>query len=134
VSGVDRSISEIPIGMQVTIDTSAAGFTETPCYFAWLQGTLWEKSNIKFFPVPLPHIDRETYKRFRLRLWMPRTITLLGARMRLANRNFGDEYINFARKQKLYICWIGIQPTATETPEAESPDEAEPECHTVSEG
>ncbi|MGH8531327.1 MAG: hypothetical protein ACREV1_01025 [Gammaproteobacteria bacterium] len=131
---LDRNIEEVPVGMQVTIDTSAAGFTETPCYFAWLQGMLWEKSNIEFFPVPLAHIDRETYKRFRLRLWMPRIVTLLGARVRLANQNFGAEYINFGRKQKLYICWIGIQPTATETTEVECPDEAEPECHTVSEG
>jgi hypothetical protein len=29
----------LPIGLQVTIDTSNAGFAETPCYFAWLNNT-----------------------------------------------------------------------------------------------
>ena len=29
-----------PVGLQVWIDTGAAGFTGRPCYFAWLQGKL----------------------------------------------------------------------------------------------
>ena len=32
---------EIQIGFRVRIDTKAAGFTETPRYFAWLQGPLF---------------------------------------------------------------------------------------------
>src|SRR5204862_5514959 len=28
---------ETSVGLQVTVDTSAAGFSEVPCYFAWLQ-------------------------------------------------------------------------------------------------
>src|SRR4029079_12388115 len=30
-------LTDIPIGFQVRVDTSASGFTETPRYFAWLQ-------------------------------------------------------------------------------------------------
>ncbi len=132
------------LGVQVTVDTSGAGFTETPCYFAWLQGTLWDQVHLNFFPVPIVHIDRETYRRFRFRLWMPSIIAVIGARLRYANvepdlstvsgpsiplnlaflnmnttmstvnvqtqpRNFATDFVNFARQQKLHVCWLGIQ-------------------------
>ena len=113
------------MGIQVIIDTSNAGFTQVPCYFAWLQGSLWNKTNIEFFPVPLTHIDQETTKQFRFRIWMPHLLTVLGSRIRLANatsvpqqqvnRGVGatgfsvNEFVNFARLQRLYVCWIGIQ-------------------------
>jgi hypothetical protein len=29
------------LGLKVDVDTSAAGFTKTPCYFVWLSGELW---------------------------------------------------------------------------------------------
>jgi hypothetical protein len=38
-------------------------------------------------------------------------LTLLGSRVRVANQDFAEEFINFARQQKLYVCWLGIQPT-----------------------
>jgi hypothetical protein len=84
---LDPSGRKIPadLGVQVTVDTSGAGFTETPCYFAWLQGTLWDQVHLNFFPVPIVHIDRETYRRFRFRLWMPSIIAVIGARIRYAN-------------------------------------------------
>src|SRR5262249_12580071 len=59
VSLAGESFTPVPVGMQVTVDTSAAGFTETACYFGWLSGTLWDRSNIEFFPAPFTHIDRE---------------------------------------------------------------------------
>jgi len=95
--------------MQVTIDTSAAGFTEAPCYFGWLAGTLWDRSNIEFFPAPFTHIDRERNDQFRFRLWLPPVITVLGSRVRVANREFGSEFINYARDHGLHVCWLGIQ-------------------------
>lgn len=119
---------EVPIGVQVTIDTSSAGFTEVPCYFAWLEGSLWNKTNIELFPIPFSHIDNETPRQFRFRLWMPPLLTALGSRVRIANdrpilrtdrkkrqrlaepTGFDfNEFVNFARGQDLYICWIGIQ-------------------------
>lgn len=112
------------LGIQVTIDTSGAGFTEVPCYFAWLEGTLWNQVHLNFFPVPITHIDRESLRRFRLRLWMPPIVTVLGARVRFANvdpfatarkrevRGFATDFVNFARQQELYVCWMGIQETA----------------------
>jgi hypothetical protein len=98
------------LGMQVTVDTSAAGFTETPCYFAWLGGMLWDRSNVEFFPAPLAHVDREETGRFRFRLWLPPFVLALGARLREANSEFADEFINYARAHGLHVCWVGIQP------------------------
>jgi hypothetical protein len=43
--GTHRSLPvDLPIGFQVRVDTSAYGFTETPRYFAWLQGPLFDLS------------------------------------------------------------------------------------------
>lgn len=120
-SGLRR---QTQIGVQVTIDTSSAGFTQLPCYFAWLQGSLWDKTYIEFFPVPLSHIDNESPYHFRFRLWMPPIVTVLGSRLRYANidplaesrerrpHGFPNEFVNFARQQRLYVCWIGIQEQA----------------------
>jgi len=154
--------TDADLGIQVTIDTSGAGFTEVPCYFAWLEGTLWNQIHLNFFPVPIIHLDHEATNRFRLRLWMPSIITVLGGRIRYANitanleqkgnppaslllntivariagtqpgtsdgiaaaastapqspaptyienRSFVTDFFNFARQQKLYVCWMGIQ-------------------------
>jgi hypothetical protein len=125
VQRTDDGKLAMSLGVQVTIDTSNAGFTQVPCYFAWLQGSLWNKTNIEFFPVPLTHIDQETTKQFRFRVWMPRLVTVLGTRVRFANATpvpqqikrddfeptgFSvSEFVNFARLQRLYVCWIGIQ-------------------------
>ena len=120
--------TDMPIGVQVTIDTSAAGFTEAPCYFAWLQGPLWDQANIEFFPAPLAHVDQDsvTPKRFRFRLWMPRMLLLLGSRVRLANQQFATEFLNFAQSKKLHVCWLGIR----HMPEIGCEPPAECACHT----
>ena len=125
--GIRGAKFEVPLGVQVTIDTSKAGFTQLPCYFAWLQGSLWNKTNIEFFPVPFSHIDNETPQQFRFRVWLPPLVTVLGSRVRIANARpiarsvrqrsrlseptgFSlNEFVNFARGQRLYVCWIGIQ-------------------------
>jgi hypothetical protein len=128
-----KQMRPTPIGMQVTVDTSAAGFTEPPCYFAWLEGTLWDKSNVEFFPVPFTHIDRKSIDSFRLRLWLPPLITLLGTRLRLANSNFIEEFINYARQREhgLHVCWIGIQEGRVVDHECAATPQVE--CQTTSE-
>jgi hypothetical protein len=109
VIGPDREVHEVPLGVQVTIDTSAAGFTQTPVYFAWLQGALWDRTNVEFFPIVLAHIDNESISRFRFRLWTPRVITWLGSRARIANNTFSTSFLNFARQQGLFVCWLGSE-------------------------
>jgi hypothetical protein len=104
-------MADVQLGVQVTIDTSAAGFTETPRYFAWLEGSLWDRSNIEFFPAPLAHIDDATAgaTQFRFRLWMPNIIAIIGSRVRLANQHVATEFLNFSQSKKLYVCWLGVQ-------------------------
>lgn len=109
VIGPDREVHEIPLGVQVTIDTSAAGFTKTPVYFAWLQGSLWNRTNVEFFPFLFSHLDNESITGFRFRLWMPRIISWTGSRARFANNTFDTAFLNFARQQKIHVCWLGIE-------------------------
>lgn len=111
VFSLRRVLTDMPLGVQVTVDTSAAGFTETPRYFAWLEGSLWDRSNVQFFPAPFAHIDDATASaaQFRFRLWMPNLIALIGNRARLANQSVATEFLNFAQSKNLYVCWLGVQ-------------------------
>jgi hypothetical protein len=86
-AGTSEPQERADLGVQVTVDTAAAGFGEMPSYFAWLQGRLWHQPNVEFFPLPLTHVDAETPTNFRFRLWMPPLPALLGSRLRFANQN-----------------------------------------------
>ena len=62
--GRQRSI----IGIQTRIDTSAAGFTLEPCYFAWLQGArVDEQGQPQLFPY-FANIAKASPKEFTFRL------------------------------------------------------------------
>lgn len=102
----------VTLGFQVKIDTSAAGFTEVPCYFAWLQGPLWNPRDKQFLPAPLEHIDAASISGFTFRLLMPAMpVFSLGERGgEVANDDFENRFLAFAQKQKLFVCWLGIQP------------------------
>ncbi|HBY98942.1 MAG: hypothetical protein M5U01_28150 [Ardenticatenaceae bacterium] len=105
----------VTLGFQVKIDTSAAGFTEVPCYFAWLQGPLWNPRDKQLLPAPLEHIDAASISGFTFRLLMPTMPVLsLGERGgEVANDDFENRFLAFAQKQKLFVCWLGIQPGPT---------------------
>jgi len=104
-----RGLQLVNLGMQVDIDTSAFGFSETPLYFAWLSGQVRKAANIAFFPTPILHIASASYKQFRVRLWMPTLNLLLGGRARKGNQRFESSFINYAREQGLHICWVAVQ-------------------------
>ncbi len=97
----------ITIGFQVRIDTSAAGFTEAPCYFAWLQGPLWNQNGEGFLLAPFDHIDEPSINGFVFRLWMPTLTTL---KVKTTSEDFKNKFLFFAQKQGLFVCWLGIQP------------------------
>jgi hypothetical protein len=108
-----------PVGLQVTIDTSSAGFTEAPCYFAWLKSTVpslveqnpleallvgWhveyimDISDTSFtFRILLPMlvilVQDVTNILVLIQLWMAIVTALLG----------------FAQQQQLSVCWMGLQ-------------------------
>ena len=58
-------------GIQVEIDTSAAGFTATPCYFAEITGSMWNSVIPMMLILPFTHIDEATKTGFTFRILAP---------------------------------------------------------------
>ncbi len=133
-SAIRQETREHVLGLQVEIDTSAVGFTDTPCYFAWLQGDLWAAGLVEFLDKITPyivgadpglrrigtslyllqllqmrfgHIHSPTASGFVYRLWLPYSAQLVH-RFRAA-----QEYLLLlAREGALSVCWLGIQMNA----------------------
>jgi len=114
------------IGVQTRIDTSAAGFTEIPCYFASLQGSVWNSQARLLVPAIFPSLADESLTGFTFRLWLqvldvnvivPQIAVLrTGARAFAQHFTFitdPSEFALFARQQKLYVTWIGCQMRTT---------------------
>lgn len=97
-------------GIQVEIDTSAAGFTETPCYFGWLHGDPWERAKYGIVPVPLTRIVGETPTSFVFEIWASDLGSVEDVDADgIVNRTeaFAD-LLTLARRE-LYVCWLGIE-------------------------
>ena len=97
-------------GIEVTIDTSAAGFTRTPCYFAWLHGGLWQVPHRLALTVPLSRITREARDQLTFSLWDPTavgTAVITGAVSDAAAAAIA-RLLSLAR-QRLYVCWLGVE-------------------------
>jgi hypothetical protein len=93
-------------GLQVRIDTATAGFTEVPCYFAWLQ---WPRVGgtrglppLLYQLVGLQYLEEPAVDRFVFRVVVPLSRTLDG-------EGVGDGLLGFARGQQLSVCWLGVQ-------------------------
>ena len=99
----------IQLGVQVSIDTTAAGFTQTPCYFAWLQGALWNPNDKNFIALPFAHIADPSIHGFTFRLWLP--LARVAPNDERTNKFFTGRFLYFAQKQNLYVCWLGILST-----------------------
>jgi len=86
-------------GIQVRVDTSAAGFTEVPCYFAWLNWPSPEAGlpeTTAYFFLGFQHLRDESVGSFLFRVYMP-----LAARI--------DAEVALARRERLSVCWLGIE-------------------------
>lgn len=88
--------NEFSIGLQTTVDTSSAGFTQTPCYFAWLEGTnAWFATLKQPFPL-FTNISGALPGQFTFNIFVA-----------------FQEFAAFARqtlKWPMYVCWLGCQP------------------------
>jgi len=113
------------LGFEVKIDTSSAGFTEAPCYFAWLQGNLWELTDKcmqlnddlkKFIPAFFGHVHIDAKSDptlgFTFRLWMP-SLSFGISGNDTANIDIEKNFPTFAQCQNLFVCWLGIQPNTS---------------------
>ena len=65
-----RQTQKVLAGVQTRIDTSAAGFTETPVYYASLYGPEWDLKTSTFAPAFFPSIADESIDGFTFRLLM----------------------------------------------------------------
>lgn len=97
----------ISIGFQTKIDTSAAGFTQVPCYFASLQLAPLNPLEPPPFVVPIGHVAEEEINNFFFRIWFPQ-LFMPGEE---DNQSFSinREFAKFNARSRYYVSWIGIQ-------------------------
>jgi len=101
---------ENPVGVQTKIDTSAAGFTETPCYFAWLQqGSLWNRIDQNLYLAHVENIQDPTPTNFIFRILI---LPIYVGREKLVRfqENIRNIFLESSKEHKLYVSWLGIQP------------------------
>jgi hypothetical protein len=107
---VSDGSQQILAGYQVEIDTSSAGFTEIPCYFAWLQGSSWSSPKGQFLFASFGHISKVSVEQLTFNLWLPQIQTWGLSSIERTNQALDTEFLTFAQQQKLYVSWLGIQP------------------------
>ena len=118
----EDALLPLVIGVQTWIDTSAAGFTQVPCYFASLQGPLWNPQTQQLLPAIFPSIAEESLTGFYFRLWLrvvaPSFNRIVGvellslAAVSSARKGLVTDaptFLVFAQQQELYVSWIGCQ-------------------------
>ena len=118
----DQSVVWSPI--DVVVDTSAAGFSETPVYIADLAGSLVNLARPQLLRALSPHVVDETPRRFTFRFWilLAQPFFEIEGPVRAATGSETtftfDGFRNFARQQRLHVSWIGCerdpQPAAPE--------------------
>jgi hypothetical protein len=105
----------IEIGVQTTIDTSAAGFTDMPQYFAWLEGPIFNSQTLQLVPALLPSIANESLDSFTFRLVLMHQqefviealVHTIASTLRLIQSS--SDFADFAQQQGLYVSWLGCQ-------------------------
>jgi hypothetical protein len=92
------------VDVQVIIDTSSAGFTTPPEYFATLQGpltTLDARGAIQSLCIHLDHIEKITIEGFVFRFF-----ALVRVR---ATFDPVSQIQKFLNQQKAYVSWVGLE-------------------------
>ena len=99
-------------GIEVSIDTTAAGFTRTPCYFAWLEGGPWQIFHRLARTLPLGRVTGASRDRFTFSLWDPAASTsaptVTNETGQALPLSIQGSFLTLAR-QRLYVCWLGIE-------------------------
>ena len=102
------------LGIQLDVDTSAAGFTATPCYFAQLTGSTWDARIPLMLLVPFDHLGRQRRDRFTFRLLAPwlyllQAVQLPGLVAAASTLDYREAFRGLAQLTDLAVTWIGIQ-------------------------
>jgi len=95
-------LKEIFVGFQVNIDTTEAGFTQIPCYFAWAPSLLSDFDEVRNVSV------RGFEYRF-LAPWAP-PVDLT------SNPDRAELLISAVKASRLHVCWMGIEHQHREAP------------------
>jgi hypothetical protein len=111
--------------VDVLVDTSAAGFADTPCYFASISGPLVDVSRQLYLPAAFPHIVREFRDRFTFRFWIPSLEEeLLNSPSGIASAHTPagwvvgfPRFVAFARRQQLCVTWLGCDMAQEASPQ-----------------
>jgi hypothetical protein len=110
--------------VDVDVSTSAAGFSQTPQYFAKLSGPLFDPVRELVLPVVGPHIVNEFPEQFTFRFWIPvysgRAIEEINAGAQASSPPGSvigfAAFRQFAIRHKLRIVWIGCEASRLELP------------------
>lgn len=107
-------VDKTPVGVQAAIDTSAAGFARTPCYFAWLAGPLFNRNTGQLLPDMFSSLANESANGFTFRMWFPPPppqfhIKAVSASTGVQVISALKDFFPFARQQKLYVQWVACQ-------------------------
>ena len=94
---------EIVPGVQVRIDTSSAGFTTVPAYFASLQGGLTER-NLNTISLHLDHIDEATPNGFVFRVAVMPFIRFPPEPLEPI-----PDLRKFFGERKAYVSWLAVE-------------------------
>jgi hypothetical protein len=135
-------VSQGVLAIETIVDTAAAGFTRTPCYFAWLEGaaTLFAQTNSRAVE-SVPGADVSRLDTTRITPTPPVTyFTHLEA---LAPTSFKfsvlvdlAQFDGILRREQvvkprlripLYVCWLGCQSTS-DTDQCVDPQVQKPCC------
>jgi hypothetical protein len=97
----------LSLGFQTRVDTSQAGFTQVPCYFASLQLAAVNPAQPPAFVVPFQHVTAEAVNAFTFRLWFPQLF--MPGETDTARLAINNEFLKFNARSNYYVSWIGIQ-------------------------
>lgn len=118
------------VGVETKIDTSAAGFTRTPCYFAWLQGALLDEHGQPWLFPYFANIAEASPTGFIFRILLPRVPSRDSPGANIAATPIGEQeresvemimaavgtrhratrtQTQAVRGQGPYVCWLGCQ-------------------------
>ncbi len=99
-----RSVS----GVQVTVNTAAAGFKQTPCYFAFLRGDPWIRSGGSVL-IGLERVVEATPRSFVFSLWIQPLFRPL------STPSVAEAPAPLAQlgRRQWSVCWLGIEATRT---------------------
>ena len=99
--------AERELGFQVKIDTRQSGFTQTPCYFAWLQRITPSPPARLSVVVPFSHILNESLGGFTFRVWLPSLF--MPGNTNDTVRRMNQDRNPLEAKLRFYVAWLAIE-------------------------